>query len=641
MQNSLVITLFFVVVGLLSFSQSEAQLPDTLELNIFEYQESQADPLPGVKTSQVDSQSMARQSHQNLGDLINTQTPVFVKSYGLGGLSTPSFRGTGASHTQIAWNGIPVNSPMNGLSDLNLYPVALMEGLTLTHGSGGMASRPGGMGGRINLENRTSWSNGVNAGLRQSIGSFGNQQTFSELGIGNDQWQSQTKIYYRSADNDYPYTNLAEAGEPREREDNAAYVQYGLMQEVYFKPSEKDYLTAHVWFQETDRELPTPVNVSERNQEQFDQHIRSVVKWRHYWQGGGLKVKSGFLQQDLEFRDPSVDILSEHQAWSSLNEVSVRQKIGTVGLLNTGFTYDHHWAESDGYADIKQQDQLSWYGRYQHHFSDNLEAFGRFQQELVNGKRAPFLPTLGITFKPLAKNRLALHGKISRNYKVPSLNDLYWENGGNPDLKPESGWSQDLGVSYELENPSDLLNQFKLEGTVYRGLYDNWILWAPNKTGTWEAENIQKVLTRGIETSFESRWDLGSFNLSLDGQYSYTQSKNLKSTQNLDASMGKQLIYVPFHQANVNTTFHLKGYRLSYQYEYTGKRYISRDHGKSLNKYMLSHAGISKGFKVGRFGISGQIRVENLLDTYYESMAWRPMPGRSFHLKINLTYANQ
>ncbi len=641
MKGILTITLIFTGMGLLSANQSRAQLPDTLELNIFEYQEYQANPLPGVKISRIDSQAIDEQSHQNLGHLLTTQTPVFVKSYGLSGLSTPSFRGTGASHTQVAWNGIPVNSPMNGLSDLNLYPVALMEGLSLTHGGGGMASRPGGLGGRINLKNRTKWSKGINAGLRQTLGSFGNQQTFGELGIGNEKWQSQSKVYYRLADNDYPYTNLAKADEPREKEDNAAFSQYGVMQDLYFKPSQKDYLSANVWFQVTDRELPTPVNVSERNQEQFDQHLRSVAKWRHYWQDGGLKLKSGFLQQDLQFRDPSVDIVSNHQSWSSLNEISIRQKIGTVGLLNSGITYDHHWAESDGYANIKNQSQISWYGRYQHHFSDALEAFGRIQQEWINGGRAPILPTMGITFKPLLKNRLALHAKINRNYKVPSLNDLYWENGGNPDLKPESGWNQEIGTSYHLEPGSALLNQLRIEGTVYRGLYDNWILWVPNKTGNWEAENIQRVLTRGIETNIESKWDLGSFGFSLDGQYSYTQSKNLKGTQNLDASKGKQLIYVPFHQANVNTTLHWNGYRLSYQYEYTGKRYVSRDHGKSLTSYMLSHAGVSKGFKVGRFGIDCQMRIENLLDTYYESMAWRPMPGRSFHLKINLTYGSK
>ena len=51
----------------------------------------------------------------------------------------------------------------------------------------------------------------------------------------------------------------------------------------------------------------------------------------------------------------------------------------------------------------------------------------------------------GIVFN-LLKKELKLKGSTAYNYRFPSMNDLYWRPGGNPDVKPEEGYSYDASI---------------------------------------------------------------------------------------------------------------------------------------------------------------------------------------------------
>ena len=65
--------------------------------------------------------------------------------------------GTTASHTLIDWNGININSPMLGQSDLSLFPVGLIDDINIYFGGASMLLNNGGIGGTINLETAPVW----------------------------------------------------------------------------------------------------------------------------------------------------------------------------------------------------------------------------------------------------------------------------------------------------------------------------------------------------------------------------------------------------------------------------------------------------------------------------------------------------
>ncbi len=109
------------------------------------------------KTIRLDSAALINYSIRTLADLISENTSIFIKTYGLGGIATPSFRGTGASHTQIAWNSINLNNPMIGQFDLSLIPAGFIDDVKIYYGGGSMSVNSSGIGGMINMETKPEW----------------------------------------------------------------------------------------------------------------------------------------------------------------------------------------------------------------------------------------------------------------------------------------------------------------------------------------------------------------------------------------------------------------------------------------------------------------------------------------------------
>ena len=60
---------------------------------------------------------------QQVGLFLNNFTNANIKSYGPNGLSTISLDGLHPQHTQVFWNGIPVNTSTIGITDIAQYPM--------------------------------------------------------------------------------------------------------------------------------------------------------------------------------------------------------------------------------------------------------------------------------------------------------------------------------------------------------------------------------------------------------------------------------------------------------------------------------------------------------------------------------------
>ena len=103
---------------------------------------------------------------------IGANSSLFFKNYGNGGLSTISLRGTSASHTNVLWNGIPVNSPTLGQSDYSVFPSFLIDNVTVLKGSTSSLFGSGSIGGTVVMDNSVLAKDSI-ASFYSSIGSFG------------------------------------------------------------------------------------------------------------------------------------------------------------------------------------------------------------------------------------------------------------------------------------------------------------------------------------------------------------------------------------------------------------------------------------------------------------------------------------
>lgn len=79
------------------------------------------------------------------------------------------------------------------------------------------------------------------------------------------------------------------------------------------------------------------------------------------------------------------------------------------------------------------------------------------------------------------KGNIMVKASVSRNYRFPTLNDLYFLPGGNPDLKNEQGFSYDAGISFDVGKEK----VYKLSGGMnwFDSYIEDWIIWLPTTKG--------------------------------------------------------------------------------------------------------------------------------------------------------------
>ena len=202
--TKVVYLLFLSFQSCLLFSQN---LKDTIRLSQFDVTGSFTLHNEGFKKVRIDSNILVQYLSSDLATILSQQSTVFIKSYGNGSLATSSFRGTSANHTQVEWNGINIDSPMLGQTDLSQVQVSQFESLEILYGAGTVATTSGAFGGVINLVSNPDWNNNINIMLAQTLASFNSYTTDATLALGNHVVQSITKFNYSNALNNFPYYN--------------------------------------------------------------------------------------------------------------------------------------------------------------------------------------------------------------------------------------------------------------------------------------------------------------------------------------------------------------------------------------------------------------------------------------------------
>ena len=615
----------------------------------------------GQKVTEVDTTVLQEKITQSLSALLSENTPVFIKSQGRGALATASFRGTAASHTQVTWNGININSPMTGMVDFSLIPVYIVDDLNLQHGASSVASQSGGLGGSINLGNSVNWNNKFALRYLQGIGSYSTYDEFIDVAFGGGKFQTRTRVYHSFSENDYTFINRGIANidpqtgtivNPKDTNDRADYTKYGLLQELYWRASANNIFSAKYWGQVADRTIPRatsyegPDNSNLNNQDDEDHKV--VADWKHYWEGSSLVLRSGYASKNLDYVQlnqvpgsglkPAV--FSESRAHKFLNHAgynyngnsdwSVKASVD----LNIEDVVSADSVAKTGYE--KDRPLLSTFLSVGRAFRERLNINVMLRQDWVDGNSSPLVPFLGFDYRLIKGKDIILKGNIARNYHRPTLNDLYWQPGGNPDLLPEVGITAELGLEYQLTGKRVHL---KSEATVYHSDIDNWIIWIPSYKGFWTPMNVKNVLAEGVEINTKLDGTFGKLRYILQAYYSYSSSKNYGDPLVWgDDSYGKQLVYVPLNSFNLLARMSYRGFYVSWQHNSYSDRYTTSSNDVTrrdkLYSYYMNDLVLGKDFAVGSIDFSARLRVNNIFDEAYHSVLYRPMPERNYQFLL-------
>ncbi len=626
----------FLLTGISLSGYAQENVADTIrQLNVVEVSTSRLILFSNANKSEtLDSALLDRYTSSNLADILLNESQIFIKSYGLGSLASSSFRGSGANHTSVLWNGFNLQSPMNGIIDLSLIPANFMNNVAIQYGGAGALWGTGAVGGSIHLSNFSENNKGLTVATTSSFGSFSDKQQQVNAEFSKKRLISSLKVFNHDAKNDFPFINSAQYGKPQQKQTNAELKEYGFLQENYFTINNYQKINTRLWYQSNDRNIPPSMtqNISVSNQK--DEFYRATAEWQRVKEKLTLLIRAAYFDEFLSFTDSLINIENKSRTKVFISEGETRFSISKYDLLNIGVNNTYSEAITKDYVENAHQNRTAVFASYKlHSKNNNWDVVLSARQEFIENKTIPIAPSIGIKGKIF--RHFYIKANAAKHYRIPTFNDLYWAQGGNPNLLPENGWSEEASLEhlYNLKKVS-----WELSATAFNRNIDNWIIWLPNNYGIWSPENILTVWSRGLEYKAKINFRKNKFNFQLSGLYNYILSTNEKASTANDASLDKQLIYVPIQNAQGSMTVVYRGTMINYTQIYTGYRYTLSDNSKYLKPYSVANIQVSQTFLIGTSKIKVFAQFNNLWNETYQVLAYRAMPLFNYQIGLSMLF---
>lgn len=245
--------------------------------------------------------------------------------------------------------------------------------------------------------------------------------------------------------------------------------------------------------------------------------------------------------------------------------------------------------------------------------------------------RTAISPQLGLNVRLFASDALRLKVSAGRAFRMPTLNDRFWQPGGNPDLKPERGWTLDGGIAWTA-------GRTRFELTAFASAARDQIVWRPTDAGYWAPENVARTRTRGLEASADVSAPLAR-RATAEAGLAATLTDARDRSDRASPSFDRQLRYVPRWTAKAWGGLALArvvggALRLDAGAQAIGRRPTASDASRWLPAYVVLDGQVRYTRDAGRIGVTLALAVENLSDARYEVVQSYPMPPR--HLRVRL-----
>lgn len=620
------------------FLHSQNLASDTIHLREVEVRSSFIVKSEGFKKIRIDSSLLSSQLNVDLSTILAQHSTVFMKTYGNGSLATPLMRGTTASHIQVEWNGISINSPMLGMTDFSQVPVFEFNNVEILYGAASIQKTGGAFGGVINLITNPNWNNQFHVTGTITGGSFDSWNDNLSVSTGNATIQSMSKIYCSYAKNDFPYFDDSGI---KQIQQNGQYGYSGASEEVFIRLAKNNFFSARIWYNHALINLaPLITNtLTTLKEKQENSDIYSKVEWKRLGKNNSLTIWSGVADHLMKYSaiDLSQTETDNHHSYTWMNRLKwIYSGIDHL-TIKPGIDYNYELVKSDGYDSKKSRSTVSASSEFIYTYFRNLSLNFVVRQDLTDTKFLPVIAALGMEYDLTQNHRFSLTANLSKNYKYPTLNDLYWKIFGNPDLKAETDYSGEAGAVFNAPLANKMIFA-EAQVTGYYSFMKDLINWKPGTDGKFRPENVAEVLAKGIEAGLNLKFDVWGFLLDINNNYNYCRSINQKASSSSESSVGKQLIYIPVHVFNTTATLRKWNGFVSWNFSYFSERFTSSDNTSYMEPYYLNNIILGKNFHFPEILLSLQLQINNLLDLNYQSVANRAMPGRNIAVTLKINF---
>lgn len=606
----------FLLIFVWIASWSQAQLGDTIALADIIVSDQRLEDQSKTQFVWELNDSVITQNSNSLTELLNFNTPIYFKENGLGMVSSPSFRGTTAQQTSVLWNGININSRFLGQTDFNASTGLQYDEITVKPGGGSVIYGSGAIGGSVHLSNKLAFNQGFKAKVFAKYGSFNTLGLSANLENSNKRWSYAVGVGRNSSDNDFEIESKNYLNR------NGNFWNQSLDGSIAYKLNNNNRFSALVQAYQDERHFAIVEKTATKTKYE-NRNFRSLLHWQNRWQQLNSNLKLAFLNEDYRYFGKLDQPFTSHGKLNTLiakydGKYHFTPKISTSLLAE--YTLDRAEGEGNG-IDKPRRNTLNFALLFAQEIGKNLFYEAGIRIEFNEDYESPLLYSFGVNYQAFPFYQTKLN--ISRNFRAPTFNDLYWQPGGNLNLKSENSLQFEWNHTWQYKRNELAVNLFYNE-------INDMIRWLPIDGQIWGPMNTDEVISKGAEAILNLKQSFGQHHFGLDAVYAYTISKNKKTD--------KQLSYVPYHKFNLSLSHEFRGFSWFMQGMYVGDVFSTTDESEmfKIKKYQVWNAGINYQFGK-KYIIDLGLRANNVFNYYYQPLLYRPMPMRNYAAQIKIT----
>ncbi len=614
-------------------------------------------PVRTIATSQtLSGADLQALSTTSVADALKYFAGVQIKDYGgLGGLKTINVRSLGAQHVGVYVDGIRLTNAQNGTVDLGKFSLSSMETVSLYNANKldyCQSASEYASGATVYLQTKRPTHDSLSVQLR-------NASFFTWMAKVNGQfswrgWQGFVDGEYCSSRGNYPFRYHSEYEDTVGRRANSD-IRYGRVEAALFRGG----FSSHVYYYDSERGCPGGIvrrlsdkytNVGrEWDRDFFVQasYQEQPLKWLRY--KANAKYANEYLRYNTKY--------PENQNTARVdNHYRQQDAYGALcaafmpwSWLSLSSSYDIRYsimkADLKRFEDVKRVDQklvfaaqASWNGlqaaasALHQRYSD-----WTFVQAGAADPIDMWTPAVSLAYTFCG---ITVRGWYKEIFRAPTLNDLYYTQVGNRNLKPEDTKQLNLGVEYHYSLPPSPSKgrggSVEVQADAYINKIENRIVCLPLKgTYTWSMMNYGETFCRGLNATLKGHYMMKQWHFSLLS--SITWQRDVDRTDPTDEDMyNKPICYSPTFSTGLTGIVGWRTLQFTTSYLYVGERMWSKaDPEDILEPYHNVDMKLSYTHNIGKTSLGLCMEVCDVLDIQYEHLPRYPMPGRNYKLTLS------
>mgnify|MGYP004448972661 CR=1 FL=1 len=559
----------------------------------------------------------------NIADALKYMAGVQIKDYGgLGGQKTVNVRSLGSQHVGVYIDGVRITNVQNGTVDLGKYSLSTLESVSLYNANKNeslMMASEYASASTIYLQSHRPDSSSCQ--LSASVASFNTYKANATIAYKR---YALLDCAFTTTKGDYPFEYHTQYEDTTGRRSNSDFKMCRIEGSAFLGG-----LSFHAYYYNSERGLPGGIvrrlsGLYTDVGREWDRNLFAQMAFRKRFDSIALRSIVKYSNDYLHYRSDYDNNIAVH----SNNKYRQQDLYGAVassydnGNWSLSASSDLRWSDLKCMAKttnyITRVDSKSslaiFYSRGLMNFSSSaLFTYVADHHEDEKTTMSHFAYNALFSWRI---NKWTLRSFYKSVFRVPTLNDLYYNIVGNSNLKPEYTKQLDVGATYNSA-------WFDVQCDFYYNRIDNRIVALPLKGSyQWTMLNYGRTRCLGVDISAKMNYKWHS--LFISGTFQDDRNK----TNPKEDAYNDYVAYSPRLSLSAIYSLQVRRLTASLSHIFVDKRYWTTENAIEEPLEAYNCTDVKVGFSL--HPLSVEVECKDIFDVRYEMIQRWPMPGRRF-----------